>query len=269
MKNIQAWQPTKICIKQGKIRVNPHGVAASSYYITLEMLRVLQTCQSYLGGHLVDLGCGNVPFYIWYKNYVQQVTCIDWPGTFHRQSHIDIFADLNQELPMSNESVDCVLLTSVLEHIHNPQLLLREINRILTKDGYLILSVPFFYHLHEEPFDYYRYTSHGLIYLAEQSGFEIVTLKHYGSAFGVLIDVGAKIANIVFRTTFKLFPQPIAVILRKCGDACLIYSQKLVFCFFKREFLLNIIDRLNLSSKMALGYILVARPSSQDSPEVI
>lgn len=261
MKNLQAWQPSKIYYKRGKIRVNPQGVAASSFYITLEMLRVLQSCQAYFDGHLVDLGCGNVPFYLWYKDYVQQVTCIDWPSTMHRQSHIDIFADLNQELPLMSDSVNCVLLTSVLEHIHNPHLLLREINRILTKDGHLILSVPFFYHLHEQPFDYYRYTPHGLRYLAEQSGLEIVKLDHYGSAFGVLIDVTAKSIDVVLRSIFKVFPKPLSVALRKGESFCLIQCQRLVFAMLKQKIVLKAIDRLNLSNRLALGYILVARPT--------
>lgn len=264
MKNLQAWQPSKIYFKRGKIRVNPQGVAASSFYITLEMLQILQSCQTYLGGHLVDLGCGNVPFYLWYKDYVQQVTCVDWPSTLHRQRHIDIFADLNQELPLGSDSVNCVLLTSVLEHIHNPHLLLREINRILTKDGHLILSVPFFYHLHEQPFDYYRYTPHGLKFLAQQSGFEIVKLHHYGSAFGVLIDISAKVVDVCLRSVFKVFPKPLAMIFRKGGDFCLIQLQRLLFCFFQQKLIVKLINRLNLSSRMALGYVLVATPVSQD-----
>lgn len=265
MKNAQAWQPSKIHLERGKIRVNPQGVAASSYYITLEMLRVLKTCQTYLGGHLVDLGCGNVPFFIWYRDYVQKVTCIDWPGTFHKQSHIDVFADLNQALPLESESANCVLLTSVLEHIHNPQLLLCEINRILAKDGYLILSVPFFYHLHEQPFDYYRYTPHGLTYLAEQSGFEIVKLDHYGSACGVLIDIGSKIMDVVLRGIFNIFPKPMAMIFRKLGNCLLLAGQRCLFSLFQQKFVLTCLHRLNLSNRMALGYVLVARSTTQES----
>lgn len=260
MKNLQVWQPSKIYFSRGKIRVNPNGVAASSFYITLEMLRKLQSCHVYLKGHLVDLGCGNVPFYLWYKDYVQQVTCIDWPSTMHRQSHIDIFADLNQELPLASDSVNCVLLTSVLEHIHNPSLLLGEIERILTQDGYLILSVPFFYHLHEQPFDYFRYTSHGLKFLAEQNGFEIVKLDHYGSAFGVLVDVSAKIVDVMLRSIFKVFPKPVAVALRNCEAFVLIQSQRLLFAVLTQKYVLQIIKRLKLSNRILLGYILVARP---------
>jgi hypothetical protein len=40
-----------------------------------------------------------------------------------------------------------------------------------------IYSVPFIWHLHEEPRDFYRFSKHGLKYLFEKVGFEIIELK--------------------------------------------------------------------------------------------
>ncbi|MBA7698825.1 hypothetical protein ES703_107507 [subsurface metagenome] len=37
--------------------------------------------------------------------------------------------------------------------------------------------MPLFWHLHEEPRDFYRYTKYGLRYLFEKNGFEIIELK--------------------------------------------------------------------------------------------
>ena len=36
--------------------------------------------------------------------------------------------------------------------------------------------MPLFWHLHEEPRDFYRYTSHGLRHLFQAAGFEIVEI---------------------------------------------------------------------------------------------
>ena len=49
--------------------------------------------------------------------------------------------------------------------------------RILKPGGYVILTTPLFWHLHEEPRDFYRYTKYGLRYLFTEAGFEIVELR--------------------------------------------------------------------------------------------
>jgi SAM-dependent methyltransferase len=257
MKNISEWKPTKIKLENNKFYVNVAGIASGSLYITMEAFHALDSCKSYLRGHLVDLGCGNVPYFEWYKEQVEEITCVDWPGTLHSAKHIDVFADLNQALPLTSESVDCVLLTSVLEHISEPQILLKEIRRILKKDGHLVLSVPFLYHLHEEPFDYYRYTPHGLKYLAKETGLEIIKVEHYGSAFGVLVDISSKIVQSMINTISSLFPKYLSIFWQKLGNKILRWYQKICFVILQQKPLKRIIERLNMSHKLASGYIVI------------
>jgi len=40
-----------------------------------------------------------------------------------------------------------------------------------------IYSVPFIWHIHEEPRDFYRFSKYGLQYLFEKVGFEVLELK--------------------------------------------------------------------------------------------
>ena len=49
-----------------------------------------------------------------------------------------------------------------------------EIARVLKTDGMLLLTVPFVWDEHEQPFDYARYASFGLIRQAHKSGFNII-----------------------------------------------------------------------------------------------
>jgi SAM-dependent methyltransferase len=235
MKNIKEWKPTKIKPQGTAFFVNSTGVAPSSLYITMEQFRILDEHKDYLHGHLVDLGCGDVPYYEWYKERVDKITCIDQPGTLHNKSHVDVFADLNQPLPLQSNSADCILLISVLEHIREPQVLLKEAQRILSDGGYLIISVPFLYHLHEEPFDYYRYTIYALKYIAQNAGLKAISTRHYGSAFGVLADISSKIGQSVIDALCNLLPKCISVVIKLVGYKVLRWYQQLCFVILKQQ----------------------------------
>lgn len=50
--------------------------------------------------------------------------------------------DLNTPLPYADESFEYIACTEVIEHVENPQALLREFHRVLRQDGRLYLSTP-------------------------------------------------------------------------------------------------------------------------------
>ncbi len=54
----------------------------------------------------------------------------------------DIMTDLNKGIPVKSESWGIVVAGEIIEHLYDTQFVLREINRVLKKDGILILSVP-------------------------------------------------------------------------------------------------------------------------------
>lgn len=51
-----------------------------------------------------------------------------------------IMGDLDKGIPIKSNSFDIILSNQVIEHVCNTDLLLREINRILKPDGYVIIS---------------------------------------------------------------------------------------------------------------------------------
>jgi len=65
------------------------------------------------------------------------------------------------------------LCNQVLEHVFNPDEFIQEINRVLRHGGVILLTVPFIWDEHEQPFDYARYSSFGLKALIEKKGFQI------------------------------------------------------------------------------------------------
>jgi len=53
-----------------------------------------------------------------------------------------IFADANKKLPFKKNSFDKVIIAQVLPYLKNEESSLSEINRVLKKDGRMVLSVP-------------------------------------------------------------------------------------------------------------------------------
>jgi SAM-dependent methyltransferase len=94
-------------------------------------------------------------------------TATDW---YHTRPQI--FGD-GQRLPIKANSVDTVLLLDVLEHLPHPEECVAEIWRVLRQGGRLVMQLPFLYPLHDTPYDFHRWTIHGLRALAGRHEFSI------------------------------------------------------------------------------------------------
>jgi len=195
MKNADKWKPSKaIQDSDGNWVVNLKGVGRGSRHVaSLQIPAYAKVISKYAKGSLLDCGAGKVPFYGVYKELVSEIICTDWGSSRHDLQHIDKEVDLSKKLPFKDSSVDTILLTDVLEHLSNPQLVLSESERILRPNGHVLIFVPFLYWLHEQPHDYFRYTEHALTHLIESSGLVSVEIYPYGGGSDVLIDMGNKI----------------------------------------------------------------------------
>ncbi len=132
--------------------------------------------KDYASGRLLDIGCGERPYEADARRYVTEQVGLDHPGTQHTGCGVDVWAEADA-LPFEDASFDTVLCIAVLEHLPEPARAISEAYRVLKKEGCAIYLVPLFWHLHEEPHDFYRFTKHGLRYLFEKSGFELVELR--------------------------------------------------------------------------------------------
>lgn len=135
-----------------------------------------QCASRYLKGNLIDIGCGTKPYKDLLAPYVTLHIGVDHLASMHEKSNIDQVGTAYQ-IPADNASFDSAICTAVLEHLEEPEQALRECYRVLKPGGVAIYSVPFIWHLHEEPRDFYRYSNHGLKYLFEKVGFQIIELK--------------------------------------------------------------------------------------------
>jgi SAM-dependent methyltransferase len=130
-----------------------------------------------LRGLVLDLGCGEAP----YEPDIVARSCeylgVDWPRSLHGKGRVRAFVDLGAPLPFCDQSADTITAFQVLEHVPEPGLVLAECRRVLRRGGALLLTVPFMWHVHEAPRDYFRFTRHGLERLLREHGFDELRIE--------------------------------------------------------------------------------------------
>lgn len=103
-------------------------------------------------------------------------------------------------LPFEANRFDCIFASEVLEHLSDPFLFVREVSRVLKLGGMIILTVPFMFHKHADPHDFWRPTEQGLEELFKC--FEEVEVRSYGNSLHVISDI----LTMVFSPYPVLFP---------------------------------------------------------------
>jgi len=138
--------------------------------------RIKESAIKYFSGKLLEIGCGTKAKSLLIREYVTEHIGLDHEECPHGKTKIDIIGSAYQ-IPEKNDSFNCILSTAVLEHLEEPQKALTEAFRVLKPGGYAIYTAPLFWHIHEAPRDFFRYTSYGLKHLFKNAGFEIIEIK--------------------------------------------------------------------------------------------
>jgi SAM-dependent methyltransferase len=79
---------------------------------------------------------------------------------------VDLVADV-EALPHADASVGTVLAMNTFEHVPRFWRGFAEVRRVLRPDGALLVSCPFYFHIHSHPGDYWRFTPDALELLLE------------------------------------------------------------------------------------------------------
>jgi SAM-dependent methyltransferase len=111
--------------------------------------------------------------------------------------------------PLPSNSFDSALCNQVLEHVFNPDEFLSEIYRVLKPTGKMLLTVPFVWDEHEQPYDYARYSSFGLKSLLEKNGFHVLDHKKIGADVTIIFQL---INAYIFKVIQK-WPRLVRLIL--------------------------------------------------------
>lgn len=206
---------------------------------------------------VLDASAGKRPYATLFHR--QTYESCDMPGGFYQQQHdFECFLD---NIPRPDDHYDAVALTQVLEHVPNPEVVLREIRRVLKPGGKLLLTVPLTAPLHGEPWHFFHFTHHAIFELARRVGCRVAECEKIGGAYWVL---GKRVPD----TIRKLMKQHDPTRAKKRGQSvlkCVLWSVALfpvwilflpLTAFLFRP-LCYWLDRLDIEKSFTLGYTAV------------
>lgn len=186
---------------------------------------------------VLDAGAGNKP-------YRQFFLHTNYESTDIKLSDHTFVSNLNN-IPKPRNYYDAVINTQVLEHVEDPEKVLKELNRILKKGGKLFLTAPQGWGIHEEPYNYFYFTKYGLEILFKKAGFNIIFINPRGGIFWYLSALISKLPsyliNQINNKRRKMIYLPIYAILKP-------------FCNYLIPAIFFYLDKLDKNRRFTLGY---------------
>jgi SAM-dependent methyltransferase len=157
------------------------SVLHPQYFLQKQSARRREIIESHLNGKVLDIGSGDAEPRYSIKETVASYITLDLPQTNVKYLKRPlVFADAHA-LPFEEGVFDGVLLLEVLEHVRHPTQALAEAYRVLREGGTLCVSTPFLYPLHDEPYDFFRFSVYGLRELLRQEHWQIIFEDEYSN----------------------------------------------------------------------------------------
>ena len=219
----------------------------SGYWTRRRVDKAIASVASQAKGKLLDIGCGTKPYKNLFDPHVSEYIGLEYlPESGYRKNKADISGDA-MSLPFADNTIDTIICTEVLEHIHNPEKAISEFNRVLRADGFVFTTAPFFYPIHDA-WDFFRYAPSGLAAMMERNGLEVERVEPLsGTAITLAMLFNLYWFEIGFMWTKWLYP--FGVVLRPI---------LLSICFIVNV-IGGIFEVLLPSEQMAFNHLTVAR----------
>ena len=177
-----------VFLKKQSFSPNWLGIFVNPFYFARRGLAgAIRDYSKYLNGKLLDVGCGTKPYKSLFS--VDEYVGLDIDSENSRKRGIADELYDGEWFPFAHQEFDAILCNQVLEHVFNPDQFLGEINRVMKPSAKMVLTVPFVWNEHEQPYDYARYSSFGLKALLEKNGFRVLKHEKLGDDVSTLFQL--------------------------------------------------------------------------------
>lgn len=161
------------------------------------------------GGSILDVGAGEQRYkrYCAHLKYVSQDFGQYKPGKVVAGLHpkrwdtsaVDIVSDI-RSIPVKSNSFDNILCTEVLEHVSHPDLVIKELSRILKNRGRLILTAPFCAQTHFAPHFYHTgFSTYWYGKTFKRYNLKIMKLSPNGNFFDYMVQELLRLPLVIKR----------------------------------------------------------------------
>jgi SAM-dependent methyltransferase len=175
--------------------INPFFLGRSAMYINVKKY------SKFVSGKTLDVGSGSKPYIGLFSEVTSYIGMdIEQSGHKHQREYIDVFYD-GETFPFEENTFDSLVFFEVLEHVFNPDTFFKQISKVVKPGGNCLVTIPFIWGEHEQPYDFARYSSFGLKHMFDKHGFEIVEHKKYLTDFRLIF----LLINSYLYTTFKKY----------------------------------------------------------------
>ena len=172
----------------------------NAYYLHFRSLfGALERAANSANGRLLDIGCGNKPYEMMFSGRVTEYVGCDVVQSSDNRADIICPAT---SIPLPDASFDTVFCTQVIEHVADHRALLCEAARLLRSGGVIILSGPMYWPLHEEPYDFFRFTRYGFQTILEHAGFRVTSIESNGGKWALC---GQVLIHTLEKTAFHRY----------------------------------------------------------------
>lgn len=134
----------------------------------------------------LDMGCGGQPF----RQVLEDAGYSYSSADANPQGvEVDYKCAADEPLPeglLQRGPFDFVLCTEVLEHVADWGSAFANFAALLAPGGRMLITAPFFYMLHEEPYDFWRPTLHAVEHYALPAGLQVIYRNAAGDPWEVL-----------------------------------------------------------------------------------
>src|SRR2546422_3907558 len=122
-----------------------------------EMVSVLERSGWEFPLRVLDAGAGCAPYRTLFPSEYFRYVAVDREIAAGTSAIAD-----GLHLPFKDGDFDLVLSNQVLEHVSDPRRVAAELTRVVSNRGYVLLSCPFVWEIHDFPVDYWRFSEEAL-----------------------------------------------------------------------------------------------------------